>query len=272
MNGWRVITASVRGSQHLRLQKPNQDAIGYWQSGIATPLILAVADGHGSQRYFRSEIGSQLAVKATLSVLRDFIKHQEYPYHLSAIKRLAEEKLPQRLVRLWEKYVRGHCAKNPFSALERELLEKRLETVAYGSTLLAVLVTEAFIIYWQLGDGDILSVLPSGEVERPLPADERLLGNETTSLCLKQAWQEFRFRFQVLEEVLTPQLILLATDGYAISFRSEANFRLAASDFHKMLVIDKDIAEVEQQLPQWLDESSQKSGDDISVGICQLIL
>jgi serine/threonine protein phosphatase PrpC len=268
MNRWRVITASVRGFTHIRQDKPNQDAVGYWQSGIATPLILAVADGHGSDRSFRSEIGSQFAVAAALTTLRDFIERQESPYPLSGIKRLAEEKLPQRLVQLWQKYVRGHCENHPFSMAERELLGQRPETVAYGSTLLAVLVTEAFIIYWQLGDGDILSVQPSGEVERPLPTDERLLGNETTSLCLEQAWQEFRFRFQVIDEKMRPAFILLTTDGYANSFPNEQDFLQVASDFHQMLVVEQKITEVEQQLPQWLNEVSQQgSGDDISVGI-----
>ncbi|OQW94129.1 MAG: hypothetical protein BWK79_07450 [Beggiatoa sp. IS2] len=275
MSRWRVITASVPGFTHIRQQKPNQDAIGYEQWGDGKPgsappyLIIAVADGHGSQRSFRSDIGARYAVQAALITFRDFIEHQDYPYHLSRIKRLAEEKLPQRLVHLWQKYVRGHYTNNPFSVLEEELLGQQPETIAYGSTLLAVLVTEAFIIYWQLGDGDILLVQPSGEVERLLPVDERLLGNETTSLCSNQAWQEFRFRFQVITETTVPQLILLATDGYANSFPSEADFRQVASDFHKMLVIDKEIVVVEQQLPNWLNETSQRgSGDDMSVGIC----
>lgn len=273
MNRWRVITASVPGFTHIRQHKPNQDAIDHWQFGDDKPesvpcLILAIADGHGSQRSFRSDIGAHYAVQAALITFRDFIEHQEYPYHLSGIKRLAEEKLPQRLVHLWQKYVRGHYANRPFSTIEQGLLGQQPKAVAYGSTLLAVLVTEAFVIYWQLGDGDILLVQPSGEVERPLPTDERLLGNETTSLSSNHAWQEFRFRFQVIAETTAPQLILLATDGYANSFPSEADFCQVASDFHKMLVIDKQITAVEQQLPRWLNETSRKgSGDDMSVGI-----
>lgn len=268
MQPWHVITASVRGFTHIRQQQPNQDAISHWQAATTTPLIVAIADGHGSRRSFRSDVGAQLAVKIAVYLLREFIKHQEQPYHLSYIKRLAEEKIPQRLVHLWQKYVRSDYLKHPFSVSERELLDNQSEIIAYGATLLAILVTDAFIIYWQLGDGDILSVPAAGEVDRPLPADERLLGNDTTSLCSARAWQEFRFRFQVINETTVPQLILLATDGYANSFACEADFRRVASDFHKMLVIDKESATVEQQLPQWLNETSQNgSGDDMSVGI-----
>ncbi len=58
--------------------------------------------------------------------------------------------------------------------------------LAYGATLLAVALTSSFALYMQLGDGEILIVSDAGEVTQPLLKDERLLANETTSLCLEK--------------------------------------------------------------------------------------
>ncbi len=67
---WRVVGASVRGATHVRLDRPNQDAL-YWRprSGRAAEMVLAVADGHGGPRYVRSGIGAWYAVRAITDIL-----------------------------------------------------------------------------------------------------------------------------------------------------------------------------------------------------------
>jgi hypothetical protein len=138
--------------------------------------------------------------------------------------------------------------------------------IAYGSTLLTVLITPAFVLYLQLGDGDILTVTTAGEVSRPLPKDERLFANETTSLCVPHAWQDMRVGFHALTEAL-PALILLATDGYANSFRTDAGFLQVGSDLLEVLKTEG--AEVvKEQLVTWLTDTSVRgSGDDITLGV-----
>ena len=63
---WRVINASVRGSAHQRSGLPNQDAVDFGSSpkSDAPMTVLAVSDGHGGGRHFRSQVGSALAVRA----------------------------------------------------------------------------------------------------------------------------------------------------------------------------------------------------------------
>ncbi|MFM7713741.1 MAG: protein phosphatase 2C domain-containing protein, partial [Microcystis sp.] len=57
---WRCIGESVKGASHVRSGLPNQDAIRWFpESGIGLPLILAVSDGHGSAKSFRSDRGSR---------------------------------------------------------------------------------------------------------------------------------------------------------------------------------------------------------------------
>ena len=95
-------------------------------------------------------------------------------------------------------------------------------------------MAEEFILYLQLGDGDILVVAENGEVSRPLERDARLLADQTTSLCSPDAWRDFRVRFQALVDP-PPALILLATDGYSNSFVSEAAFLQVGPDVLEMI-------------------------------------
>jgi hypothetical protein len=276
---WRVVGASVRGASHERSGLPNQDAI-HWlpESGAGPWLILALADGHGSVRCFRSDVGSRLAVETAAGVLREFLENLPDPLHLSVVKRWSEENLPQELVHRWRAAVADHVSDHPLTNEELDRLEEQRDVegrrqvalepiLAYGATLLTVLVTERFILYLQLGDGDILAVSDAGEVSRPpLPADARLFANQTTSLCSEDAWREVRHHFQVLSGS-PPALILVSTDGYSNSFRDEAGFQQVGADILDM-VRAEGLDSVAQELEGWLDEASRSgSGDDVTLGI-----
>src|SRR5205085_608934 len=70
----RVATCSERGATHERRKLPNQDAAAYWpSSGVATQVVIAVADGHGSPKSFRSATGAQLAVKSAADAGREWL-------------------------------------------------------------------------------------------------------------------------------------------------------------------------------------------------------
>lgn len=62
---WLVFGVSIQGDSHLRAYTCNQDAI-HWlpEKPDQLPIILSIADGHGSQNYFRSGVGSMLSVLA----------------------------------------------------------------------------------------------------------------------------------------------------------------------------------------------------------------
>ena len=275
---WRVAGHSVRGATHERAGAPNQDAI-HWlpESGAELPLILTVADGHGSHRSFRSESGARFAVETSTQVIRDFLLGQTRTASLSATKRAAEEWLPVALVRRWLEAVTKHLAAHPFSADELRLLgvnhpemsEQAAQSnaqVAYGTTILAAAVTTDFILYLQLGDGEILVVADDEEVSSPLPKDQRLFANETTSLCSEDAWRDFRVCFQVVSN-RPPALILLSTDGYPNSFRDEAGFLKVGSDILKMIRAEG-LDMVNEHLESWLKESTDAgSGDDVTLGL-----
>jgi len=279
---WQIVAGTVRGASHLRSGLPNQDAL-YWisESGQDLPITLAVADGHGSAKSFRSDQGSILAVKVTAKIIHDFVRSQTLTTNLSVIKRAAEERLPQDIVRQWKKVVSESTLMNPFTAEEIDTLVRKNgaaacrkieanQLIAYGSTILAVCVTELFILYLQLGDGDILTVSELGEVSRPLPDDQRLFANETTSLCMVDAWRDFRVYFQTLSSS-APALILLSTDGYSNSFKDQNGFLRVGADMLEM-IRNSGVEEIRQNLSAWLNEASELgSGDDVTLGmICHM--
>ncbi|MFT5431600.1 MAG: hypothetical protein ACI9OJ_002297, partial [Myxococcota bacterium] len=133
----------------------------------------------------------------------------------------------------------------------------------YGTTLAAAIVTPKWTMAIQIGDGDAVFV-DGKTVTHPIPHDDRLLGNETTSLSLREAELDFRLYARFGDP---PTLVMLATDGYKNSFRDDAGFVQAALDL--LGALDEDGAEdVSEALPDWLAETSQDgSGDDISVGL-----
>ena len=278
-SAWRIVGRSVQGASHARGGMPNQDAIQWFpESGVGPPLILSLSDGHGSPRNFRSDVGARFAVEEATNLMRELLlAGQPDPSKLSTIKRTAEERLPREIDRRWRAAVARHLDDHPITEEELETLEKRRDSkarrsiekdphVAYGATLLSVLITSGFILYLQLGDGDILTVADNGEVTRPMTRDPRLMANETTSLCMNEAWREVQIKFQALYGP-HPALILLSTDGYANSFVNEKAFLKVGSDILDILRSDG-LEVVEQNLGGWLEDASQSgSGDDITMGI-----
>lgn len=275
---WRTICGSVRGATHIRNGKPNQDSIKCRISERGEYGIMAVADGHGSGKCFRSDLGSKIVVDTAIELLEKIVQQSKGANH-SFIKDLIESKLPGTLVSQWKKRVDEDYRTRGFSDLSRgedslsfeagfaesEIAPAEIH-VAYGTTLLASVVTSRYIAGIQIGDGEILVVSEDGSVERPIPKDERLFANETTSLCSEHAIADFRFFFERLSGI-TPALLLLTTDGYANSFKDEAGFLKVGTDILKMIKVEGP-KYVEENLENWLDEASKRgSGDDITLGI-----
>ena len=276
---WRMAGKSVRGASHVRSGLPNQDAIAFLpESGAGLPLVLAVSDGHGSAKSFRSDRGARFAVDAVLKEMSSLLEGA-HADSASAVKRMAETHLPLALVHRWMAAVEEDLAKEPFLddewaklvGKEGEAARAKVEarpTLAYGATVLGAVVTRAYIIYLQLGDGDILTVSENGEVEKPMPRDERLMANETTSLCSKSAEREVHIVVRPLAgQSAPPALLMISTDGYANSFRDDAGFQQVASDILG-LICETGFDAVGTDMAEWLEEASTAgSGDDITLGL-----
>jgi len=276
---WTALSASVQGASHEHRGQGNQDAVRLNNpSGLDDTVILAIADGHGSARSFRSARGSAMAAECALHELRRFIRQLGPDAPLSRVRYQAKNRWPKAVITAWKSAVRADLAAHPFTQMEFAAFPEPPPVVkpgkelpitaylAYGATLITVAITRHFILYSQLGDGDILTVQPNGVVSRPLPKRHEFQANQTVSLCSHHAWNEFQIRVDALRGP-TPALIMLSTDGYANCFGRDEDFFKVGGDFLTYLRHEGS-AFVQGKLESWLRQSSHDgSGDDITVGL-----
>ena len=265
--GWKVVGASTRGAAHVAASVPNQDAIG-WQCEGDDICILAVSDGHGSPKCFRSHIGASLAVAAALHRLESFAYAAKgRDVHLSGN---ARESFARELTEEWSRRVAQHLFDHPFTADELRTQPFASATLdpllVYGTTLVTVLLTSAFALYAQIGDGAILCINELGSTRRIFTKDPSLDINETESLSQPEAWRFLQLELAPLSGSV-PAIIALTTDGYVNSFATEADFLQVGPDLREMLVT-QGVDGLARVLPAIVHDASRSgSGDDVTLGI-----
>ena len=269
----------MRGASHERNGQKNQDAVKVKNpAGPVDFMVMAVSDGHGSTRSFRSDRGSALAVNCALRIMGLFLRRLGPDAPLSRVRRQANIIWPHALISAWKQAVRHDLETTPFSFLDFAAFPEPppqakpgedLPTsgyLAYGATLIVVAMTSRYIIYSQLGDGDILTAWPDGRVARPLPRKHEFMANLTTSLCTPNAYRAFQIRVEPCRAD-SPALVMLSTDGYANCFGDDDGFFTVGADLLGYLR-SHGSAFVGDNLAEWLSESSRDgSGDDITVGL-----
>lgn len=262
---WWLTGVSVRGAAHLRDDLPNQDAILWRQEKSRTrPAVLAVADGHGSAHCPRSAEGSFLAVSAAGRAIDEFVRRYDKYDTIDQLCVLAGERLSPLLTELWLVAVRQALAKRPLTDEEKTAVADGPPELAYGTTLLIATVLEQHILVGQLGDGDIVAA-GTDSVTRMI--QHKHLGNETESLCHKKAAQLFIYAALPRYGPDSSDIIMMSTDGYSNSFRTESGFLQAASDLRRM-ACEQGGRYVATSLRGWLNDTSRSgSGDDITVGL-----
>ncbi len=276
---WTALGASVQGASHEQGGLGNQDAVRLKNpSGADDVLLLAVADGHGSARSFRSDRGSAMAAECAVRELRRFTRRLGPDAPLSRVRNQAKTRWPKALIAAWKSAVRADLAAHPFTPFDFAAFPEPPPVVkpggdlpvtaylAYGATLITVAITRRYILYSQLGDGDILTVWADGVVSRPLPRRHEFMASQTVSLCSHHAPREFQTRVDAMRGP-APALIMLSTDGYANCFADDEGFFKVGADFLGYLR-SEGVAFVGEVLEQWLRQSSRDgSGDDITVGL-----
>jgi hypothetical protein len=256
---WSVIGNKVRGHSHFQKNQPCQDAIA-WQV-TDQYVVLAVADGHGSDKCPYSEDGSDIAVQTMISFLKKNINN----FSMAAGNRFYDnviEKMPAEIVKNWSTEVlKFHKEEQREPDVDSKILHK------YGSTLLAAMVTPSYSFLAQIGDGDLLVLTTEGTIIRPFERDERLIANQTTSLCNSNAASYFNIYFRQHGQSPLPLMLMLSTDGYSNSYRSEEGFEHVVHDYWHMLT-EHGTDRVAESLAGFLAETSRDgSGDDISLGL-----
>lgn len=278
---------TCRGSSHIKSEKACQD----FSLSISEPelSVAIVSDGHGGDRYFRSDIGSRLACEVSLEMIREFVHNcpdnlfEHTPLTQVGVNWECQEGTSKEKVALlkqltwailykWKQEVKQHAKANPLTDEEKEKVpveyhslinnESKLEKV-YGCTLMAYVRTPQYWLAFQIGDGKCLSFHSETGPKQPILWDDACFLNKTTSLCDSNAINEFRCTFE--GDGKFPYAVVLGSDGLDDSFGEDKNLINFYIQLLK-LAFRTSKEEVEETLSQDLPILSKRgSQDDMSV-------
>ncbi len=265
--GWRILTATERGAAHHAVGLPNQDAVEACEidgRGVA----VAVADGHGHSRHFRSARGARLAVTAACQAVREQTSWLGGLTAAGQIETGISQVLVPAIVDRWRAAVRADIAGQPLTPAEEALAWPGDDLViAYGTTLLLAVVWGTWLLLAQIGDGDILGIHPNGSALLPVPGDPLLDGHYTTSLC--SPWAGESFRAAVVDLSRTDLCgVMLATDGFGNAQAADGWEDAASADL-AVLISGHGPEWLAGQLPVWAERcaSADGSADDTTIAL-----
>lgn len=255
-NGFAV---SVKGASHESGGLPCQDSARVYISERLA--IAAVSDGHGSEKHFRSASGSEMAARIAIRSITDFYERNG---SLAAIFADASSEAARRIAANiicgWNDEIAAHLRFSPLTKQEQSVCERFggiAPEIMYGATLILAAADENGVFGLQIGDGSFTMECGS-TVELPMPEDERLMGNLTTSLCDCDAINSFRsfYRQGSFDS------LMISSDGLINSFVSREDF-LSFSKRTAALP-EQELSALEEHLKH---RSRGGSRDDISVAV-----
>lgn len=260
----------IKGATHERNGKPLQDSKKIMEISDRIS-ILAVADGHGSEKCARSDRGSMIAVNAFCDVMSRYLvsygqNKDGIDNLVSFLNREGDTRFAQDVCEEWQSRVKQSFYKNKVDGMltdEGKIDWKEVYSL-YGTTILGMLITDTFVFSFQIGDGDI--VLVNDESISPLVEPEKFLGTETHSLSKTDAWRHAVASIRRKDaEKEVPYLYMMSTDGFANSYASDDEFKKTCSEYYKMIGLHGFDA-VKENLAKWLKETSELGcGDDVTV-------
>ena len=260
---------SVQGFNHIKEHKVCQDASLCFSD--ASMDIIAVADGHGSNDYPRTDRGARFAVAAAISSTRRFVETlfaESIDISDDSNQRL--QQLSKSILSEWYSKVEEDLIEHPFAAEELEKVSEKYKAryssgqklqKAYGTTLIMACVTSRFWFGLQIGDGKCMVLDSKCNAQEPIPWDDSCQSNITTSICDSDAVNEFRFYFS--KEM--PFAIFMGSDGIDDSYPSQEEYH---SLYRSIALLFGENCEVKarQEIQEYLPSLSRKgSGDDVTV-------
>lgn len=280
---------SCQGESHKADDKPCQDASfsSVYDDGLA---IAIVCDGHGGERYFRSDVGARMATEVIRDSVKTFVENIDQDMFVgqefTAVEAVTSEELVKKqtaidkafrqlfssIIYQWNNKIAEHAANTAISEWEQQhVSQKYLDELhtsetfekLYGCTLMVYVQTSAYWFAFHLGDGKFVSFQQSPIWTMPIPWDERCFLNKTTSLCDSNTINEFRYCYQ--GDGQFPWAVFLGSDGMDDSFGEDPNLVNFYIQVVKMLVTEgreATISSIESDLPQL---SKIGSKDDMSV-------
>ena len=264
----KIYGESVKGASHKRSGMPCQDSFRTeeYSDDLA---IIAVADGHGSEKSPLSKNGSQMAVNAFCRIMDNYRSNYADSIDdlITYLNRDGAIHFAKEVCEEWQRRVKeSFYKKKEFTAPTSEdgATEWTKVYQMYGTTLLGMLVSKTFVFAFQIGDGDIMMV--DNDSISPVVESEKILGVETHSLSKTDAWKHAvtSVRKRDADQGM-PYMFMMSTDGFANSYTSDDEYKKTCRDYFDM-VKEHGFETVCGNLKKWLSETSELGcGDDITV-------
>lgn len=266
------LNCTIKGANHKKNDTECEDASDHFFGDSIS--VCVVADGHGSKEYPRTALGSKYAVETFMSLVSEFA--DKVPLETMSADEQNDMMLQfeKSILNEWHRKVKTDIEEHPFSTEELSVLseksKQRYESEeaadkhkAYGTTLIAFVVTDKYAFGVQIGDGSGVVFDQELSASIPIPEDENCQLNITTSLCDDNAIDEFR---HIVFTDNIPAAFFCGTDGIEDSFVSTEEL----FSFYKgvLSVFDEyGYEKTMQELNEYLPILTQKgSGDDVSIG------
>jgi len=249
---------TVIGAAHQRRGVVCQDASLVRQLRAPagqTLQLLAVADGHGGERYRYSDRGSRLACEQAAKAAQAALRTTPIDDH-GAWQRQLSHDLPAVIQKCWLRAVQRDWQQQPDAA------GQAFCPSLYGSTLGLVLLAPTWWGCTGLGDWDLVRVSRDGTELLSEEHGQPGGGEATASLCQREAaarWAE-RAQAQPIEAREAPFALLISTDGVRKSCATDQDFLELCS---QLIPIGNG-----PELAEGLAEiSAGGSGDDLSIAV-----
>ena len=282
---------SCQGESHIIINKVCQDAS--YSDTTDTMSIAIVCDGHGGERYFRSDIGAKFAIEATKDCVESFInevdvnifKGKSFTQKLAIASEakanvLTKYTMTDKVLRQlfssiiynWREKISAHSQNTSLTNEEKSYVDSRYQDEfingigiekTYGCTLMCYVYTSDYWLAFHIGDGKCIAFDEQGKWNEPIPWDDRCFLNKTTSLCDSDSLDEFRYCY--CGDGHFPMAVFLGSDGIDDSFGATENMVNFYIQTLKLLAnesVDKAIDAIKESLPEL---SKIGSKDDMSI-------
>ena len=108
------LSEAVRGASHVESNTVCQDYADYKITD--SYAVAAVADGHGSKKHFRSDVGSRLAVSVVLNTIKDFYADvDEFETSFMENPNKVILKIQKHIISYWNKEIALYHENNPIT-------------------------------------------------------------------------------------------------------------------------------------------------------------
>lgn len=244
---YNVFANMITGYKNISKNLNSQDFLEY--KILKDSIICCVADGHSTDFFKYSDMGSKLACKVSIDILTSLADLTKSELQ----NKLKNYEIQKNIYAEWMKLVdENYKSNNPLISIT--------EYIKYSTTLVAILLTDEYRLYLKIGDGNII-VKDNKDFKELIKTKNNKI---VDSLGRIDAYKNIMY---LLEDNKDNKSIILFTDGYEKGFPN--NELLYKSLDETIKIYNKNVFSRERLKKTYKSQlnklSKYTSQDDISI-------